>query len=64
MVYNPTSSNVDKILKLPLYYTGLTDKAMIREQDGEPVEYSLDREYNVYINVKMESMSITWFVIE
>jgi hypothetical protein len=64
IVYNPTPNKIDKILKLPLYYTGLTDKAMIREQDGEPVEYSLDREYNADINVKMESMSITWFLIE
>ena len=64
MVYNPTDRKQTTTLKLPLYYTGLTDRAMIREQEGEAVEYKLDREYNVYISVTMEPKSITWFVVE
>ena len=64
MVYNPTPNKVDKTIKLPLYYTGLTEVAMIREQEGESVEYKLDRKYNVYVPLKMDPMSITWFVVE
>jgi hypothetical protein len=64
MVYNPTKNKVDKTLKLPLYYTGLTEKAMIREQEWESVEYKIDREYNVCVPLKMDPMSITWFVVE
>lgn len=64
MVYNPTDREQTTALKLPLYYTGLTDKAMIREQEGEAVEYKLDREYNVYLPVRMTPKSINWFVVE
>ncbi|MBC8232651.1 alpha-galactosidase [bacterium] len=64
MAYNPTDSEVATTLKLPLYYTGLTDKAMIREQEGEAREYELDRKYNVYVHVRMEAKTITWFVVE
>jgi hypothetical protein len=64
MVYNPTDREITTTLKLPLYYTGLTDKAMIREQEGEAKEYKLDREYNVYAPVTMAPKTITWFVVE
>jgi hypothetical protein len=64
MVYNPTDDPVETTLKLPLYYTGLTEKAKIREQEGRAVEYQLDRGYNVSIPVKLGAKSITWFVVE
>jgi len=64
MVFNPTDSEQATTLKLPLYYTGLTDKARIREKEGKPVEYKLDREYNVYLPVRLGPKGITWFVVE
>ena len=41
MVYNPTDQPVSATLKLPLYYTGLTDQVALREQDGPPQTYHL-----------------------
>jgi len=64
MVYNPLERAVKKQLKLPLYYTGLTETANICEQHGKSSKYVLDREYNVEIPVNIDSKSVTWFVIE
>jgi hypothetical protein len=64
MVYNPLDRAVEKQLKLPLYYTGLTETAHIREQEGKSREYVLDREYNVYVPINIPAKSVTWFVIE
>jgi hypothetical protein len=64
MVYNPLEKTVTRELTLPLYYTGLSDKARIREQDGAPLEYKLDRDYRVNIPVSIKGKSFTWFVIE
>ncbi|KPL12149.1 hypothetical protein AMJ85_01840 [candidate division BRC1 bacterium SM23_51] len=64
MVYNPTRREVISTLKLPLYYAGLTDKARIREQEGEAKEYKLDRGYNVYVPVAVPPRGVTWFVVE
>jgi len=64
MVYNPLNSRVSTHLKLPLYYTGLQQTAMIREKDGKPVEYKLDREYSVTVPVDIAAESVTWFVVE
>ncbi|MFH1744378.1 MAG: alpha-galactosidase [bacterium] len=64
MVYNPLDHPVETTLNLPLYYTGLTETANIREGDGLSKEYTLDREYTIDLSVKMDAKSITWFVIE
>ncbi len=64
MVYNPTGREVTTTLRLPLYYTGLTDNAVIREKDGKPTVHKLDRGYNVEVSVKMGPRAITWFAVE
>ncbi len=64
MVYNPTNEKIDKPLILPLYFTGLSERASIREREGKAVSYSLDRRYRVEIPITLASKSFTWFVIE
>jgi hypothetical protein len=64
MVYNPLDREVKRQLKLPLYYTGLTRTARIREQHGKNKKYRLDREYNVEIPVAIAPGGATWFIIE
>jgi hypothetical protein len=63
MVFNPLDRPVEKILRVPLYYTGLTNKATIGEQDKNPREYSLDREFFVDLPVHMPAQGVTWFVV-
>ena len=64
MVYNPLGRPVETTLCLPLYYTGLTETAHVREKEGPQKEYELDRRYNIALPLQMEGKSITWFVIE
>jgi len=64
MVYNPLDRAVNKELKLPLYYTGLTKTACIRRQQGKSRNYKLDREYNVKIPIEIGPKGITWFIIQ
>lgn len=64
MVFNPLDQPVEKDLELPLYYTGLTDTARIREQEGASKEYALDRAYAVRVPVAIPARGVTWLVIE
>ncbi|MHC4625783.1 MAG: alpha-galactosidase [Planctomycetota bacterium] len=64
MVYNPLGREVRRQLNLPLYYTGLTGIARIREQRGKYKKYQLDRKYNVEIPINIAPNGVTWFVIE
>lgn len=64
VVCNPRDHAITRELKLPLYYTGLKDTAMIREQGGQPVRYELDRQYNVVVPLRVPARAMTWLVIE
>jgi len=63
MVFNPTSRNQREMLRLPLYYTGLTDEARVREQEEREKTFKLKRDYSVEIPVTMKPKTITWFII-
>ena len=64
VVYNPLDQEVRKSITLPLYYTGLTSAALIRERDGKPQRYVLDRAYRVEVPVKVQARGLTWLVIQ
>ena len=64
MLYNPTRTVQRTTLKLPLYYTGVSEIARIREAEGAFQQYKIDRNYNVQIPIKMEAKSVNYLVIE
>lgn len=64
MLYNPTSTIITRTIKVPLYYTGLSDKANIREKEGASKVYPINRDYSVDATVTIPADGYTWFVIE
>ncbi len=64
VVFNPLNETVKRTLSLPLYYTGLQDRASIRREEGSPQIYGLDRKANAELSLEMGPKSATWFVIE
>jgi hypothetical protein len=64
MVFNPAERKVAKVVRLPLYYSGLTDTASVREQEGPARPYKLDRKYAIEVPVEVGSGGWTWLVIE
>lgn len=63
MVYNPTDREISTELRLPLYYSGLTDRALLREKGEEGKVYALDREYSVAHPVRLAPKGITWLTV-
>ncbi|HTH49956.1 MAG TPA: alpha-galactosidase [Candidatus Limnocylindria bacterium] len=64
VVFNPLAEAVTKKLRVNLYYTGLTDTARIREQDGATKRLKLDRDYSVEVPVQVPAGGMSWFVLE
>ena len=64
MVYNPLDQSVTRQLLLPLYYTGLKDRARIRREEGALQSYALDRNSATVIPVELGPRAVTWFVVE
>jgi hypothetical protein len=63
-VFNPTGREISRDWTIPLYYTGLSDTARVREKGGPARTYRLDRGYRITIPVALPPRSLTWFTIE
>lgn len=64
MLFNPTPEPIKKDISIPLYYTGLDEKASIREQEGSPKSHSLNRNYEALVSVEIPANGYTWLVVE
>ncbi len=64
LVFNPTDSVIAQRLTLPLYYTGLGERAHVREKEGKSATYDLDRGCRIRLDVSVPPHGFTWFVIE
>ena len=65
MVFNPTSQSISRNISLPLYYTGIWEKAVVMKEGATPgTTYTLDRVYQIELqSVVMEPKTITWFLV-
>lgn len=64
MIFNPTNQKIEKEIKIPLYYTGLTKTAKIREKDGIIKNYTLSRNYEATIKLSLPPNAYSWWVVE
>jgi len=64
MLFNPTSQPMKREISVPLYYTGLTKTARIREKEGTAKSFTLNRNYEVTLSVTLPPDSYSWWVIE
>ncbi len=64
MLFNPTSEVMKKQISLPLYYTGLTEAASIRAEEGLAKKYTLTRNYEAEIEIEVPANGYTWLVVE
>ena len=63
MVFNPTSYSIANNISLPLYYTGINNKALVMKEGSAGTVYELARDYTIVIPLNVEPMSITWYLI-
>lgn len=64
MVYNPLDKEIRRELTVPVYYTGLTEKAAVREQDGREATYDISREYTITLTVTIPAHGYNFWIIK
>ena len=64
MIYNPLGEEVTREIRLPLYYTGLSESARIQQEDDEARAYQLDRDYGAVVPVRIAAQSRTWLIVK
>lgn len=61
MLFNPTKEVMTKTIKLPLYYTGLTQKVKITDPNGLSKQYNLSRDYSIDFTFTIPPDTYKWF---
>ena len=64
MLFNPTQVPITRTIALPLYYTGLSKTAIIKDAKGVSKTYTLNRDYTIDFTFTIPADSYSWFLIE
>ncbi len=64
MLYNPLKQSITRTVKIPLYYSGLTRTAKVREKQGTNKIYNLNRNYEIELTFTLGPQGYSWFAIE
>ena len=64
MLFNPTQVPITRTIALPLYYTGLSKTAIIKDAKGVSKTYTLNRDYTIDFTFTIAADSYSWYVIE
>jgi hypothetical protein len=64
MVQDPLADPVTETIGVPLYYTGLTGSARIRQEEGAARTCTLDTYGRTDITLTVRGRSHTWFIVE
>jgi hypothetical protein len=64
MVFNPTAEPITRKIIIPLYYTGLESKAIVKEKDGVSKSLTLNRNYEIELTMTIPANGNNWYVIE
>jgi hypothetical protein len=64
MLYNPLPTPIERQIRLPLYYTGLKDKAEVRREDGRSERITLARDYSAEVTVAIPAHGRTWMTVK
>lgn len=64
LVFNPRDEPLSRTLAVPLYYTGLTGTARIRQEEQPAREFQLDRDLAVKLPVTLPANGYSWWIVE
>ena len=63
IIYNPLSSAIERRIRLPLYYSGLTNEAVVRFENGTTQRLQLQRDYSAEVSLNIPVHGRTWFTL-
>ncbi len=64
VLYNPLSQSIKRQITVPLYYTGLKEKAHVIDQEGNEKILDINRKFKVNFPVDLPPKSVRWWIIK
>lgn len=62
--YNPLATPIERLIRVPLYYTGLKDSTVVQSEDGKSAKIKLARDYSAQLTVKIPARGRTWVILQ
>jgi len=62
-LFNPLQQPITRKITVPLYYTGLTNKVKLHVSGSTPQVYTLNRSYEIEINVTLQPGTTWWALL-
>ena len=64
MVYNPLDEEITRTIEVPVYYTGLSSKAIVHEQEEEPIVLDINRNYTIRLTAVIPAKGYNYFILK
>ncbi len=64
LVFNPLNVPITRDINVPVYYTGLNSKIQVEDPDGKVKVVSINREYEITLNVTIPAKGYTYYIIK
>lgn len=64
LLYNPLSEPITRSIKVPLYYTGLSNQVNVSEQGKHKQTKTLNRAYEMSLTFQIPAKGYTWYLLE
>ena len=64
MLFNPTKTIIKQIIKLPLYYAGLTHSISLTDKYNRRLNVTVDNNHEASIEVEIKPDDYSWYVVK
>jgi hypothetical protein len=64
MLYNPTGEPITRELKIPVYYTGLTDKVKLEDGEGKIKTCPVSRDYHIFFTAVIPAKGYSFYILK
>jgi hypothetical protein len=64
MLFNPLNHKITRTIMIPLYYSGLENKAILKKEGSNPISYQLDQNHAIRLRCTIPANGYTWFSIK
>jgi len=64
MLYNPLNVPITRNIRVPVYYTGLNSKTQVEDAEGKVKTASVNREYEITLNVTIPAKGYTYYILK